>query len=327
MKTENLKPIFIFILFLFFSYSCSDNEEKVILPEPSWKGKHILWLGTSIPAGGKEEGKCYPSYTAKRLDAIIHNEAIGSSMVRKGNYKGEWAGMHWNPLSLSLSQTIEEKLLLIKYFESGLDKEGNICEAGEYGWKHICLSAPETLTEHQKKQILASSYETLLVARYLDRNHPEFIVKPDLIVFDHGYNDLVQSMYDKDEEDAIRVPDPKTDRNYFIGAMNYLIEVIREYDPDQKIVFIGHYESARKERVYRGQISLFHHRNFPFLKLWEKLNWTQDIDPETGKTITRLNMEDDLHPHTDTRIDPETGFKVAIKTIGEQCYEFIKEIK
>ncbi len=131
--------------------------------------------------------------------------------------------------------------------------------------------------------------------------------------------------YDDNEANAIAVPAIRNDRNRFIGAVNYIIDIILEYNPNQKIAFIGHYESDRKQRVYLGQSTLFEYWSFPSLKLWEELNWTQNIDPETGKTITQTMMSDDLHPYSDTRIDEDSGFKVAIKIIGDCCYKFIEE--
>ena len=165
-----------------------------------------------------------------------------------------------------------------------------------------------------------------MIQKYLDPNSPNFITKPDLIVIDHGHNDLVVDWYDDNETNAISVPIIRDDRNRFIGAVNYLIDIILKYNPDQKIAFIGHYESARKQRIYLAQTNLFECWNFPSLKLWEELNWTQDIDPETGKTIMQTMMPDDLHPYSDTRIDKDSGVKVAIKTIGVCCYKFISNI-
>ena len=166
-----------------------------------------------------------------------------------------------------------------------------------------------------------------MIQKYLDPKSSNFITTPDLIVIDHGHNDLVMDWYDDNETNAISVPLIRDDRNRFIGAVNYLIDIILKYNPHQKIAFIGHYESARKQRIYLAQTTLFEYwSRFPSLKLWEELNWTQDIDPETGKTVTQTMMPDDLHPYSDTRIDKESGFKVAIKTIGDCCYKFIRNI-
>ena len=338
----------IFILFFMLCISCEDtpgdflleeqkddtvngSDDKIDYTDPTgnwfWQDKHILWLGTSIPAGGGDS-LSYPAYTAQKLGAVIHNEAVGSSMIRAFDYKGSWVRVAWTNLSRALSHTITEKEMLINYFNSGLDKNGKITSGGKYGWKDLCIGAPQYLSEKDKKFIISCSYEEKLIHKYLDSNSPEFIIKPDVIVIDHGYNDLTQDWYEDNEINSITVPVDKYDRRRFIGATNFIVNVIKSYYPDQKIVFIGHYESDRKKRIYKAQLNLFEYwkSDYPSFKLWEVLGWSQEIDPSTGKTITQLNMPDDLHPDSDTRIDKETGFKVAIKQIGECCYNFFKDL-
>lgn len=340
-----MKNLLLYLLLIIFCISC-DKAEEIIIEGPddtvdvddsnkwkdpsgnwTWKDKHILWLGTSIPAGGRNTSS-YPAYVAKKLGAIIHNEAEGGSMIRSSDYKGNWVGLGWNNLSGALTHTIKEKELLINYFDSGLNKYGEIEEGGEYGWKDLCIVTPSFLSDKEKKFILYCSYQKKIIQKYLDPSSSEFIVKPDVIVIDHGYNDLVAKYYDQSESTACAIPKDINDRRTYIGATNFIVNLIREHYPDQKIIFIGHYESDRKEIIYKAQLSLFEYwkNDYPSFKLWQVLGWSQEIDPETGKTITKLNMPDDLHPGSDTRIDEETGFKVAIKQIGECCYNFLKDI-
>lgn len=304
-------------------YECPEGYFKE--PGWTWEGKHILWIGTSIPAGGGDVDS-YPAYVAQKLKATIHNEAIGGSVIRAYNSKGSWVNIDW-PMSQSLSQTLEEKQFLIDYFDAGLNQYGEITPSGTYGWKHLTNLAPKSLSDEDAEHIRNSSYEYLLVAKYLDSSNPAFIVHPDVIVIDHGFNDMLYK-YDDTDRIALTVPKNPYDRNHFIGACNFIVQQIRNYQPNQKIIFIGHYEYARHERVYKAQLNLFDYwkDEYPSFKLWDALEWTQEIDPSTGLTITKTNMPDDLHPYTDQRINPETGYKLAIEQIGEACYGFFKDL-
>ncbi|MFK9855153.1 hypothetical protein ACJEQ8_14995, partial [Klebsiella pneumoniae] len=51
-------------------------------PLDYWKGKKIVWLGTSIPAGSGSNA--YPYMLAQRLGANIVNRSVGSSPIRGG---------------------------------------------------------------------------------------------------------------------------------------------------------------------------------------------------------------------------------------------------
>ncbi|WP_251280149.1 hypothetical protein, partial [Enterobacter hormaechei] len=51
-------------------------------PLDYWKGKKIVWLGTSIPAGSG--ANAYPYMLAQRLGATIANQSVGSSPIRGG---------------------------------------------------------------------------------------------------------------------------------------------------------------------------------------------------------------------------------------------------
>ena len=61
---------------------------KYEIEQSNLKGKKIVWLGTSIPAGGKngiEVEDSYPVYIGKMLDATVYNEAVGSSCLHCKN--------------------------------------------------------------------------------------------------------------------------------------------------------------------------------------------------------------------------------------------------
>ena len=302
-----IKISFLASLLILSLLSCLSNEEEPIGKIPwDWTEKKIVWLGTSIPAGDKN----YPAYTARKLGAQVFNESVGSSMVRTGHTTITeedpygWNGLSWENCIYSLTQTIAQKNELINNWDY---------------WKtKLAYNPPDVLTDEIKAKILDSSYENKL-QRHLGNN------RADLYVFDHGHNDWLWYLPEM-ANDLTTMPENGRNKNYFLGGMNFLIDKILSDNPHARIVFIGHYENDRKEIVSEAQLESAGYWDVPLCKLWEKLGWTQQIDPETGKTITQLNMSDDLHPYSDTRIDEETGYKVAVKTIGEACYEFLKDL-
>jgi hypothetical protein len=133
-------------------------------------------------------------------------------------------------------------------------------------------------------------------------------------VFDHGHNDNWFFVTGTDEPDTI--PSSYKDRTYFIGAMNFLIDLILQDNPRARICFIGHYENDRKAQISVSQGVLAEYWDFPLFKTWEKLGWSQKQVTTTGYwgsdgiwvasggssqslTMTQIWMKDNLHPHSD----------------------------
>jgi len=201
------------------------------------------------------------------------------------------------------------------YWQTGLDANGDIGGVGTFGYRDF---QDDFIADYNEvaasNYILGFSYENRLVAKYLDSTHNDFVEHPDYFVFDHGLNDLANPDYDTNEASAISVPTIRDDRTFFIGAMNYLIDVILSYNPRARIIFIGHYEKERFTQTFKGQENLFNYWDFPSIKLWSKIGWTQNqvvtngywsenVWYESGGasqtlTFTQIWMEDNLHPDT-----------------------------
>jgi hypothetical protein len=296
--------------------------EKLVVDLHGKTTKKILWLGTSIPEQGNSTGDSYPHLVADKLGMTLYNESLGSSMVRAANYLGTIKGMYYEPVLRSLSMTIAEKQAILDNWTSGLNSDGVVTPGGTYGWRDLLLGTPPAnYTSYASAEtILSWSYENKLVAKYLDTTHEDFVESPDIFVFDHGHNDLNVWNYDQDganngDTNAIAIPNPVNSRNRFCGAMNYLIDIILSYNPRAVIVFVGHYENDRKTRIYQAQQNIAAYRNYPLLKLWELLGFTQKTITTTGywsnsttwnnsggaptsRTMTSIWMYDDLHPAT-----------------------------
>lgn len=136
---------------------CIQNGGMTILDldtqseESTWfKGKKIVWFGTSIPAG-KVNGVSYPEIVAAKLGATVYNEALGSSPMS--------SGVPVNASRLrALSLTYAEK-------------------QAQSWWSE--------LTADEKTIAMNSSYD-YKVTKYLTGGS---VGPVDLYVFDHGYND------------------------------------------------------------------------------------------------------------------------------------------
>jgi lysophospholipase L1-like esterase len=138
-------------------------------PDAPWKGKRILWLGTSIPAVG--DLTSYPKLIEPWLQATVINNAMGSS------------GVCWNGTrQLSLSATVAE------------------------------LAAAYPGYEDQ-------SYEVRMLGH-----------TPDLVVFDHLYNDHGFPVG--------VLADSNWDRTTQFGAMEFLIDKLYAENPTVRLAFV-----------------------------------------------------------------------------------------
>lgn len=276
--------------------------------------RSIVWFGTSIPAGDivvktdkennfrKNSLLNYPSLVGLMLRARVFNEAIGGSMVRAGSInrtsedKYGWYGINAFLAATCLAGNLEEKKYFIDNYESLLKDK---------------FSTPlEDNINDIKDFILDSSYEKRLVERHLGNN------RKNLYVFDCGFNDKGAGL------DLSTIPtENEYDRNYFIGAMKFLIRLILQDNPDAKIVLIGHYcayDFDGQSHVCDAQEKLAKELNIPLIKLWEKINinrsrsiqitvnkkWSDYnclVDSDTPKTGGQFEflMKDGLHPHSD----------------------------
>lgn len=286
----------------------TDNENY-------WRGKKIVWFGTSIPAGVVNAGESggngsYPVRVGQMLGATVYNEAVGSSPCRGGNRMAitaddplGWTGRNWANIGFAFANTISEKQNLIDNWDT---------------WKALLTGSdkPDTLSDARKQDFLNCSYENKL-GKYLTGGS---VGQVDLYVFDHGHNDTYNGA--DNAEELCAVPENFNDRTYFIGAMNFLIKTILDDNPRAKICFIGHYENDRKTAVYQAQEKIAELWCFPLCRTWEKIGWTQNVCIVDGatKTMTQAWMPDDLHPASD-----QTG--KALQKYAEVLYPFFRDMR
>lgn len=276
------------------------------------KGKKIVWFGTSIPAAGKyglNNINSYPMRLGAMLGATVYNEAVGSSTVhcRRSNYvsaENPYGFIEpFDAVSRSMSNTLQMQEWVIENFE-------------------FFRNHPTTLSNDDKDFIRSCSYENKL-DHYLTT-----ATEPDLWVFDHGYNDYLGSEADYSESD------PYSTFTYQ-GAMNFLINRIKQYNPHAKIIIIGHYDKQRSPNVVTYQQAVATRWEFPIVNLFDEMGWNDKTLVTKGfwrngmwhtkgtndQTITYINIwcADDLHPHSDA-----TG--KALDFYARMLFEYFKNV-
>lgn len=246
----------------------------------------IVWFGTSIPTGS------YPKIVGKYLNCTVYNEAVGESLVRLGWGKNciaeddeidKWGcsgtdTSAFNPasntitaLAKSMSASKVEKQYLIDnlaHFEKITGGKLN----------------RETYTDDV---IMGYSYEEKLL-KYLDNSRDDY-TPVDLIVFDHGHNDLNP---DGDPKWNTYQIDNRDKDNYW-GAMNFLMDVIRKYNPHQMVCQISHYQGNvdYSANFYKAQQQFAEHWGIPFMELYK---FTQMSTSEQVRTSGYWGYTDGL---------------------------------
>lgn len=152
---------------------------KYEIAQSNLKGKKIVWLGTSIPAGGKngiEVADSYPVYIGKMLDATVYNEAVGSSCLHCKNKnriseRNPYGFVeNFEGVSRCLTNTLDEMEWIIAHYNDTDVFTKNV---------------PSTLSDEDKEFIRSCSYEKK-INKYLTENN-----FPDLWIIDHGHNDTI----------------------------------------------------------------------------------------------------------------------------------------
>lgn len=132
----------------------------------------------------------------------------------------------------------------------------------------------------------SNSYETKMLS-HLDA---------DIFVFDFGYND-----FRADSSNFNILPSNVTDRNTFIGAMNYCIYRLLEQKPKARFAFFGHYENQYIPLIASAQQIIADYWQAYLFKTWEKTNWSQRLIPPGNSVSVRASwLSDGTHPNSDT---------------------------
>lgn len=331
---------------------------KALINDSQWKGKTILWMGTSIPEGkdtaldSTGSGKSYPKMVGERLGANVINIALGSSMIRANTRFGDYTDGYSHNILRTFSATLEEKEYLIANWETIRHK----------------LRDPDTyttLSDNDKKVCRESSYEHRLLP-YLNGTYP----MPNLFVIDHGHNDYKYTLSDgstdigiaptsanigNDKEVAFdsnmfdgssyaglenvygslaKMNHPtvfkySVNRNCYWGAVNFICTLIYKYNPRARIVFVGNIDDKQHEGLCDAQITIARDWCSPLIRTWEKLGFGMHYIPGTynywGGTGLDLSQKaiyckDGTHPHSDTTGEAMELYTDILVDALKECY-------
>lgn len=259
---------------------------SAIWDEKSLNDFSIVWFGTSIPTGS------YPKIVGKYLNCTVYNEAVGESLVRLGWGKNciaeddeidKWGcsgtdTSAFNPISNTITA------LAKSMSASKVEKQYLIDNLAHFEKITGGKLNRETYTDDV---IMGYSYEEKLL-KYLDNSRDDY-TPVDLIVFDHGHNDLNP---DGDPKWNTYEIDNRDKDNYW-GAMNFLMDVIRKYNPHQMVCQISHYQGNvdYSANFYKAQQQFAEHWGIPFMELYK---FTQMSTSEQVRTFGYWGYTDGL---------------------------------
>lgn len=284
-----------------------------------WKGKKIVWFGTSIPAGVTAAGAAngsgsYPTRIGEMLGATVYNESVGSSQARAGAHGSITAD---DPMGYGGCSAVS---LLYSLSLSSSEKQ-DIADNWDSKWKDIITWYGDQVDFNNLTYYKNSSWDIKL-AKYLTGGA---VGQCDLYVFDHGYNDSIKTLGYTDLSD---VPSTPNDRTYFLGAMRFLFEKILADNPKASILIIGHYCTDGRsgnfltKYVTDAQTDLAETWQYPFVETWKYMGFNHQQITVNGSPTTPAQqwMPDDVHPSSDT-----TG--AALKHYAEVLYPFVRDAR
>ena len=276
------------------------RQDLSIATGSCWAGKKIVWLGTSIPAGGAygdETTINYPKLVGEILGADVYNEAVGESQItnratsRESTINPYGFSSNFTQASRCLTNTTEQMQWIIDHYN-----DTSVFTSGTVG----------EMTDELAQRILSNGYEQK-IGKYLTRKN-----EPDLWVLDHGHNDWWTLEHGSDQYSD---DNPYSIYN-FRGGMNMLINYILEFNPKARIIIIGEYENQLRPLVAQAQQAIADDWSIPIMPLWSLLGWSQKTINTKGywnangiwvygstaseKTMLNIALRDGIHPHSDS---------------------------
>mgnify|MGYP003440345852 FL=1 len=253
--------------------------------DSAWRGKTILWLGTSIPTGGG-----YPENVSANLSATLSKQSISGGRARARKSDGTWFVQSDFIYQFTLSKADVDA----RYG----DNIGLNVSASDY----LTLSGGgPLLTQPMLDALTASNYEVRLVPNITDSN---------LFILDYGINDRNGQLPNISVpfltcEELLTAGD-LYNRNEFLGAMNFLIKTIQDAkaalsDKNYRIVIINHHNkgaTATSERnVVTAQENLAKYWGFPLINVADNVG----VNPSTLASLTTSG--DGLHFATGSNLE------------------------
>lgn len=165
-------------------YGCLGDFKETAVDKVSrensmpWEGKKLVWLGTSIPAGGRYDvsnPNSYPIMVGELLGATVYNEAVGSSALHSKdptriNANNPYGFLdNFEAVSRCITNSLTEQEWIINHFN-----DTNV----------FTKNVPTSLSDADKEFIRSCSWEIKLQKYFTDEAFP------DAWIIDHGHNDI-----------------------------------------------------------------------------------------------------------------------------------------
>lgn len=201
-------------------YSCAANNLEDILTKNVAhvfsETNNIVWVGTSIP-----EGSTYPKQASAACGYNCINNSLGSQSlaIRNGD-------------SLCMMYTEEE---FKTFFSSSI---GNTLTQLNFNRRLDKTFERSVLPYVRGKSITITDGTTSASGGIINPSN----IKISALVIDHNYNDyrnIADLLANEDKIDW-----ESRDRANFVGALNYLIDRVREINPTIKIVLAGYFQNS-----------------------------------------------------------------------------------
>ena len=253
--------------------------------DSAWRGKTILWLGTSIPTGGG-----YPENVSANLSATLNKKSANGGRVRARKSDGTWFAQ-----SELIHQFTLSKADVDARYGGNL---GLSVSASDY----LTLSGGgPVLTQPMLDALTANNYEVRLLPN---------IAASNLFILDYGINDRNGQLPNISVpfltcEELLTAGD-LYNRNEFLGAMNFLIKTIQDAkaalsDKNYRIVIVNHHNkgaTASSERnVVTAQENLAKYWGFPLINVADNVG----VNPSTLASLTTSG--DGLHFVTGSNLE------------------------
>jgi len=253
--------------------------------DSAWRGKTILWLGTSIPTGGG-----YPENVSANLSATLNKQSISGGRARARKSDGTW---------------FVQSDFIYQFTLSKADVDARY--GGNLG---LNVSASDYLTLNGGGPVLTQPMlDALTASNYEVRLLPN-ITASNLFILDYGINDRNGQIPNISVpfltcEELLTAGD-LYNRNEFLGAMNFLIKTIQDAkaaanDKNYRIVIVNHHNkgaTASSERnVVTAQENLAKYWGFPLINVADNVG----VNPSTLASLTTSG--DGLHFVTGSNLE------------------------
>lgn len=237
------------------------DEEGLTLQQVG--GRRVLWLGTSIPSMAT-----YPQEACRRLGMKCINRAAGESFICFDSTQVDKAN-RVDGYSLTASAEEKERKFRIAYANGSISR---------------------------------ADFDIMQYLSY-DRLFLPVVDSADYVVIDHGFNDrfsIVETLRMLEEQGEAFDWNTRNRRN-FVGALNYLIDIIHRHNPKAMIIIGGYFQNTLNTdqlpcaAVCRLQELYARKKGLPLMDTWRHLDFGATYLPNSSNYLVEFNARFGTH--------------------------------